>query len=117
MHAVKQRMFSDTNISPITLHGLLEFFFLLENLYSDSTFYDTEDERYPTIPQQMQMCKMISQILEAPDAMRSRGGKMYFKRKMKSDQWAKEAMGRKVEHPYGDYYDGGECAGKLQIHF
>lgn len=54
------------------------------------------------------MCKIISGILDAPDAMRSRGGKMYFKRKMKSNEWSKEAMGRKVEKPYGDGFDDGK---------
>lgn len=61
---------------------------------------------YPTIPEQMKLCKMISGILESPDAMRSRGGKMYHKRKQGVEQHAKEAMGRKFEKPY-DGLDAG----------
>lgn len=73
---------------------------LTEKLYSDSSFYRTEDNLYPTITEQMRLAKLISGNLEAPDAMRSRGGKMYFKRKQKAGEWTKEAMGRKLEHEY-----------------
>lgn len=78
----------------------------LGDLYSDSSFYKTKDRMYPTINEQMKMCRMISGILEAPDAMRSRGGKMYLKRKQGAEQHAKEAMGRKFEKPY-DGMDAG----------
>ena len=66
---------------------------------------------YPTIPEQMRLCKMISSILEAPGAMRSRGGKMYHQRKNCAEKWAKESMGQKYEPPYsgldsGDYHRG-----------
>lgn len=70
------------------------------DLYSDSSFYKTKDRLYPTIPEQMRLCRMISGILEAPDAMRSRGGKMYHKRKQGAEKWTSESMGRKYEPPY-----------------
>lgn len=79
---------------------------ILGDLYSDSSFYKTKDGLYPTIPEQMKLCRMISGILDAPDAMRSRGGKMYQKRRQNSESWSKETMGRKVERAY-DGLEGG----------
>lgn len=88
-------------------------FFVLGKLFSDSTFYETKDGMYPTIPEQMRLCKMISGILQAPDAMRSRGGKMFHKRKQKAGEWTSEAMGKRLERAYEDGISRGEAVHKL----
>lgn len=77
----------------------------LGNTYSDSTFFDTKDHRYPTIPEQMKLCREISSKLHDADSMRSKGGRMFHKRRANSDQFALESRGRKEEREFkGDNY-------------
>ena len=54
----------------------------------------------------MKLCRIVSGILDTPEAMRSRGGKMYQQRKQEAEKWTREAMGRKYEPPY-DGLDAG----------
>ena len=95
--------------SYLTTGNNMNFMGLIGDLYADSNFYKTKDSLYPTIPEQMKLCRMISGILEAPDAMRSRGGKMYLQRKDSADRYAQESMGRKLEKPYDGLDAGKRC--------
>ena len=61
-----------------------------ENLYSDSAFYDTPGKNYPTITEQMQLCKKIAQSLTSAANRRARGAKMFMRRKRKSGKWVHE---------------------------
>lgn len=58
---------------------------------------------------------MISGILQAPDAMRSRGGKMFHRCKQSAENWSKEAMGKKFEQPYGGSDAGEFVTGTIDV--
>uniref|UniRef100_A0A0B7B449 PDZ domain-containing protein n=1 Tax=Arion vulgaris TaxID=1028688 RepID=A0A0B7B449_9EUPU len=61
-----------------------------KKLYSDSAFYDTPGRSYPTITEQMKLCKTIAQSLTSAANRRARGAKMFMKRKRKSSKWIHE---------------------------
>ncbi|CAG5130027.1 unnamed protein product [Candidula unifasciata] len=61
-----------------------------KNLYSDSAFYNTPGKAYPTITEQMKLCKKIAQSLTSAANKRARGAKMFMKRKRKSSKWIHE---------------------------
>lgn len=62
------------------------------NMYSDSAFYDTPGKSYPTIREQMQLCKKIAQSLTSAANKRARGAKMFMRRKRKSGKWVHEGQ-------------------------
>ncbi|KAK3610689.1 hypothetical protein CHS0354_028078 [Potamilus streckersoni] len=59
-------------------------------LYSDSAFYDDPIANYPTIQDQISMCRKIAQSLTSAANRRARGAKMFAKRKRKSTKWVHE---------------------------
>lgn len=63
---------------------------ILENLYSDSAFYNDPGKNYPTINEQIKLCKKIAQSLTSQINRRARGAKMFMKRKRKSSKWVHE---------------------------
>lgn len=60
---------------------------LTEKLFSDSAFYDDATNRYPTIDEQMSMCKKIAQSLTSFANTRAKGARMFAKRKRKANKW------------------------------
>lgn len=58
-----------------------------KKMYSDSAFFDTPDSNYPTIEEQMELCKKIAQSLTSAANRKARGAKMFAKRKRKSAKW------------------------------
>lgn len=68
---------------------------ITEKLYSDSTFYDSPNHTYPTIQEQVAMAREISNFLESNHNKRSRGGRMFSKRKEKANEWSMDSQGQK----------------------
>lgn len=56
-------------------------------MYSDSAFYDDPRAGYPTIEQQISLCKNISRSLTSAANRKARGAKMFAKRKSRSNKW------------------------------
>lgn len=65
-------------------------FLLTEKLYADSTFYEDPEHKYPTIDEQMKLCRLISKSLTSAANRKARGAKMFAKRKRKSAHWVHE---------------------------
>uniref|UniRef100_A0A2C9LRS9 PDZ domain-containing protein n=1 Tax=Biomphalaria glabrata TaxID=6526 RepID=A0A2C9LRS9_BIOGL len=63
-----------------------------KKLYADSAFYDAPGKNYPTITEQMKLCKKIAQSLTSAANRRARGAKMFMKRKRKSTKWIHEGQ-------------------------
>ncbi|KAL8600632.1 hypothetical protein ACOMHN_030288 [Nucella lapillus] len=61
-----------------------------KNLYADSAFYADPMHKYPTIEEQMKLCRLISTSLTSAANRRARGAKMFAKRKRKSSKWVHE---------------------------
>lgn len=57
--------------------------------YGSSAFFEPgiEETAYPTIEEQVNMCKKVAQTLTSPLNMNSRGSKMFFKRQKKAAKW------------------------------
>ena len=70
------------------------FHFFSEKLFSDSAFYDEPSHRYPTIDEQMSMCKKIAQSLTSAANRRAKGARMFLKRKRKSNKWIHDELTR-----------------------
>ena len=58
-----------------------------EKLYADSAFYNDPKHNYPTIQEQMKLCKAISLSLTADSNKKARGASMFAKRQKKSSKW------------------------------
>lgn len=58
-----------------------------QNIYSDSSFYYDPKGVYPTIEEQMKLCKKISQSLTAAANSKARGATMFAKRQKRSIKW------------------------------
>lgn len=65
-----------------------------EKLFSDSAFYDEPSHRYPTIDEQMSMCKKIAQSLTSAANRKAKGARMFLKRKRKSSKWVHDELTR-----------------------
>ncbi|XP_025091985.1 uncharacterized protein LOC112562730 isoform X2 [Pomacea canaliculata] len=61
-----------------------------KKLYSDSAFYEDPEHKYPTIQEQMKLCRIISQSLTSAANRKARGAKMFARRKRKSSRWVHE---------------------------
>lgn len=58
-----------------------------KKLFSDSAFYDDATHRFPTIDEQMSMCKRIAESLTSAANKRARGARMFANRKRKANKW------------------------------
>jgi hypothetical protein len=65
-------------------------FIVAEKLYADSAFYDDHTASYPTIEEQMKLCKRIAQSLTAVINKKAKGARMFAQRKSKSNKWIHE---------------------------
>lgn len=61
-----------------------------KKMYSDSAFFDNPEANYPTIEEQMELCKKIAQSLTSAANRKARGAKMFAKRRRKSAKWVHE---------------------------
>ena len=66
-------------------------------MYSDSAFYDSPSMAYPTIQEQVAMAREISNFLESNQNKRSRGGRMFSKRKQRADEWSMNSQGQRKD--------------------
>lgn len=71
--------------------------------YADSAFYDDPSTNYPTIEEQVDLCKKIAKSLTSAANRRARGAKMFAKRKRKSTKWIHD----------GERYHGSSSAGDV----
>lgn len=79
-----------------------------KKIFSDSAFYDDATNRYPTIDEQMSMCKKIAQSLTSFANNRARGARMFAKRKRKANKWIHETraeFGSEFSSSAGDVAD------------
>lgn len=63
------------------------YFILVEKLYADSAFYDDAGAVYPTIQEQVKLCKSIATSLTSNANKKARGAKMFAKRQRKAAKW------------------------------
>ncbi|KAK3089873.1 hypothetical protein FSP39_007240 [Pinctada imbricata] len=74
-----------------------------KKLFSDSAFYDDPDAHYPTIEEQMDLCKKIAKSLTSAANKKARGARMFAKRKRKSGRWIHD----------GEFCHGSSSAGDV----
>lgn len=94
-----------------------------KKVFSDSAFYDDSTNRYPTIDEQMSMCKKIAQSLTSFANKRARGARMFAKRKRKADKWIhdqsdftnprRDLGGSEYSSSVGDFTDISELDSEL----
>ncbi|XP_056019262.1 uncharacterized protein LOC125668196 isoform X2 [Ostrea edulis] len=74
-----------------------------KKIFSDSAFYDDPSTNFPTIQEQVGLCKKIAKSLTSAANRRARGAKMFAKRKRKSSKWIHD----------GERYHGSSSAGDV----
>ncbi|XP_045213149.2 uncharacterized protein LOC123563980 isoform X2 [Mercenaria mercenaria] len=79
--------------SPDRYDGFSDISAHRKKIFSDSAFYDDATNRYPTIDEQMSMCKKIAQSLTSFANNRARGARMFARRKRKANKWIHERRG------------------------
>jgi len=65
--------------------------------YSDSSFYSTGRNTFPTIDEQKQLCKLISTSLFSDENRDARGIEMFQEKLSKIETFTKESQGSKME--------------------
>merc|ERR1712198_244799 len=65
--------------------------------YSDSSFYSTSRNVFPTIDEQKQLCKLISTSLFSDENRDARGIEMFQEKLSKIETFTKESQGSKME--------------------
>jgi len=66
--------------------------------YSDSSFYQTSRNVYPTIDEQKQLCKLISASLFSDENKDARGRDMFQKKLSKIEEFSLNSQGQKLTH-------------------
>ncbi|XP_061181934.1 uncharacterized protein LOC133190365 isoform X2 [Saccostrea echinata] len=63
-----------------------------KKIFSDSAFYDDPTAHYPTVEEQVDLCKKIAKSLTSAANRRARGARMFAKRKRKSSKWIHDGV-------------------------
>ncbi|CAH1795506.1 unnamed protein product, partial [Owenia fusiformis] len=58
-----------------------------KKMFADSAFYDNPDAQYPSIDEQIEMCRRVAAQLTSPANQKARGAKMFMKRVKKAGKW------------------------------
>lgn len=58
-----------------------------EKMYSSSSFYEEPNAVYPTIQEQVELCRKIAESLSDDCNVKSKGANMFFKRVKKAEKW------------------------------
>lgn len=59
----------------------------LTEIFADSAFYDDDQNKYPTIEEQIKMARRVAMSLTAPVNNKARGHRMFVKRQQRSEKW------------------------------
>lgn len=84
-------------------------------MYSDSAFYEDPAKKYPTIEEQMKLCRLISNSLTSAANKRARGAKMFAKRKRRSSKWVHEGPHSEWSSSAGDVANLDELESELDV--
>ncbi|CAG0912390.1 unnamed protein product [Notodromas monacha] len=68
-------------------------------MFGSSSFYNEPRNIYPTVEEQFELARRISESLSADDNKTSKGQTMYVKRKKRSVKWITESPDRMTEPP------------------
>ena len=66
---------------------ICQFYFILDKIFADSSFYDDPNQKYPTIEEQIKMARRVAQSLTAATNVSARGQRMFLRRREKADRW------------------------------
>lgn len=71
---------------PSDMDGLIEIP-RKKKMYSSSSFYEEPNAVYPTIQEQVELCRKIAESLSDDCNVKSKGANMFFKRVKKAEKW------------------------------
>lgn len=77
--------------------------------YSDSSFYQTSRNVYPTIDEQKELCKLISATLFSDENKDSRGRDMFQNKLSKIEDFSLESQGQRQQQTIYDQYLNGRA--------
>lgn len=56
-------------------------------MYASSSFFEEPNAIYPTIQEQVQLCRQIAASLSDDQNVKSKGANMFFKRVKRAEKW------------------------------
>ncbi|XP_060071483.1 uncharacterized protein LOC132551361 isoform X1 [Ylistrum balloti] len=86
-----------------------------KKLYNDSAFYDAPDTDYPTIEDQIILCKKIARSLTSAANKKARGAKMFAKRKRRASKWIHDGESHIGSSSAGDVADLHDLDSELHL--
>lgn len=86
-----------------------------KKLYNDSAFYDAPDTDYPTIEDQISLCKKIARSLTSAANKKARGAKMFAKRKRRAIKWIHDGESHIGSSSAGDVADLRDLDSELHL--
>ncbi|XP_021373378.1 uncharacterized protein LOC110463258 isoform X2 [Mizuhopecten yessoensis] len=86
-----------------------------KKLYNDSAFYDAPDTDYPTIEDQITLCKKIARSLTSAANKKARGSKMFAKRKRRASKWIHDGESHIGSSSAGDVADLHDLDSELHL--
>ncbi|XP_033752321.1 uncharacterized protein LOC117336038 isoform X2 [Pecten maximus] len=86
-----------------------------KKLYNDSAFYDAPDTDYPTIEDQITLCKKIARSLTSAANKKARGAKMFAKRKRRASKWIHDGESHIGSSSAGDVADLHDLDSELHL--
>ncbi|UYV62850.1 hypothetical protein LAZ67_2002150 [Cordylochernes scorpioides] len=69
-------------------------------MFSSSSFYEEPNAIFPTVEEQVELCRKIADSLSSASNQRSKGANMFFKRVKRSQRWVHEDYIRPSEECY-----------------
>ncbi|XP_054711148.1 uncharacterized protein LOC129220741 [Uloborus diversus] len=73
-----------------------------EKMFSSSSFYEEPNAIYPTVEEQVELCRKIAESLSDDCNLRSKGADMFFRRVKKAEKWIVAQTGEVAEESTGD---------------
>lgn len=73
-----------------------------KKMFSSSSFYEEPNAIYPTVEEQVELCRKIADSLSDDSNKKSKGANMFFKRVKRAEKWVVESIGTAND---SDYYE------------
>ncbi|XP_076327397.1 uncharacterized protein LOC143234155 isoform X1 [Tachypleus tridentatus] len=86
-----------------------------KKMYSSSSFYEDPSANYPTVEEQVELCRKIADSLSADKNQKSRGANMFYRRVKRSQKWVHEYPEDELEHSEQKVAEEKKCTEKIEV--
>lgn len=90
VHEQIQTLLVRTGLKVLVFYRASFFLSHAEKHFASSSFYDDGQHLYPTIEEQLKLCRQVAASLTAPRNITTRGAQMFYKRQKRAPKWTIE---------------------------